>query len=70
MTLRCVNRGLGSMFRLRFARFYGCQCLCNPLSFNAIKRLTPRFRALRAIFPPPEKNNFSALKSCVLNDLK
>ena len=42
----------------------------NPLSFNAIKRLTPHFMALRATFPPPEKIFFSALKSCVLNDLK
>ena len=70
MTLRCVNRGRGSVFRLRFSLFQACQCLCNPLFFNAIKRLTPHFRALRATFPPPEKIFFSTLKSCVLNDLK
>ena len=70
MTLWCVNRGRGSIFRLRFTRIYGCQCLCNPLSFNVIKRLTHHFRALRATFPPPEKIFFSTLKSCVLNDLK
>ena len=70
MTLWCVNRGRGSIFRLRFTLFQACQCLCNPLSFNAIKRLTHRFRALWAIFPPPEKIFFSSLKSCVLNDLK
>ena len=44
--------------------------LWNVLKINAIKRLTHHFRALRAIFPPPEKIFFSALKSCVLNDLK
>lgn len=44
--------------------------LWNVLKINVIKRLTPHFRALRAIFPPPEKIFFSALKSCVLNDLK
>ena len=70
MTLRCVNRGRGSIFRLRFTLFQACKCLCNPLFFNAIKRLTPYFMALRATFPPPEKIFFSALKSCVLNDLK
>ena len=70
MTLWCVNRGRGSIFRLRFTRFYGCQCLCNPLFFNAIKRLTHHFMALVATFPPPEKIFFSTLKSCVLNDLK
>lgn len=30
----------------------------NVLKINAIKRLTPHFRALRATFPPPEKNIF------------
>ncbi len=49
-----------------FASFW----VWNVLKINAIKRLTPHFRALRAIFPPPEKIFFSALKSCVLNDLK
>ena len=44
--------------------------LWNVLKINAIKRLIPHFRALRATFPPPEKIFFSALKSCVLNDLK
>ena len=44
--------------------------LWNMLKINAIKRLTPYFMALRATFPPPEKIFFSALKSCVLNDLK
>ena len=44
--------------------------LWNVLKINAIKRLTPYFMALRATFPPPEKIFFSALKSCVLNDLK
>ena len=43
--------------------------LWNVLRINAIKRLTPYFMALRATFPPPEKIFFSALKSCVLNDL-
>ena len=70
MTLRCENRSSGSWFRLRFSLFQACQCLCNPLFFNAIKRLTPHFRALRATFPPSEKIFFSTLKSCVLNDLK
>ena len=32
--------------------------LWNVLKINAIKRLTPHFRALRATFPPPEKNIF------------
>lgn len=49
-----------------FASFW----VWNVLKINAIKRLTPHFRALRATFPPPEKIFFSALKSCVLNDLK
>ena len=70
MTLWCVNRGRGSIFRLRFTRFQACQCLCNTLFFNAIKRLTLHFKALRATFPPSEKIFFSALKSCVFNDLK
>ena len=30
--------------------------LWNVLKINAIKRLTPYFMALRATFPPPEKN--------------
>lgn len=49
-----------------FASFW----VWNVLKINAIKRLTPHFRALWATFPPPEKIFFSALKSCVLNDLK
>ena len=44
--------------------------LWNVVRINAIKRLTPYFMALRATFLPPEKNILSALKSCVLNDLK
>ena len=32
--------------------------LWNVLKINAIKRLTPYFRAFRAIFPPPGKNIF------------
>lgn len=34
-----------------FASFW----VWNVLKINAIKRLTPHFRALRATFPPPEK---------------
>lgn len=37
--------------------------LWNVLKINAIKRLIPHFRALRATFPPPEKIFYSALKS-------
>ena len=32
--------------------------LWNVLKINAIKRLTPYSMALRATFPPPEKNIF------------
>ena len=53
-----MNRSRGSIFRLRFTRFQACQCLCNPLFFNAIKRLTLHLKAFRATFPPPEKNIF------------
>ena len=53
-----------------FAGFCPILDLWNVLKVNAIKRLTPHFRALRATFPLPEKIFFSTLKSCALNDLK